>query len=305
MKRWLVLVGGGGKGRWQAGALDALSKAGLLDGLAGIVGTSVGGINACLLGAGLAQGEGTGLLLAGWAAIMADESVYLPGLTAVAAAPLRHVFDDLGLARGFLQGPSPCSTAPLQALVKRFLGGWTTDMVEAKDGLVVRVRAFNYAAGRADTLKGDLAAMVLCTSAIEGVFPRQWGYGDGGAVDNEPLDVALDHGADQVLVVYCGPDGPEERTWPEITVQNGNVQPPSSTGLKDALAVLGGITAANEDLVESAAERAEAVGGVQVVHCYPVADTGSALDFSPRDLLARGRADAVKAIGEARALGWT
>ena len=303
MKRWLVLCGGGGAGRWQAGALDALEQAGLLKGLAGIVGTSVGGLNGCTLAVGLAQGQGAAILKAAWAGIQKDEDVYAPGLTAVVANPELHPLDDLGLGKGFLFGPAACSTDALAAMVTKILGGWTTDQILDRAGLDLCVRALNYGAQRADTLRGDLAAMALATSAIEGIFPRRWGYGDGGAVDNEPLDVALNAGADQVLVVYCGPEDPVPAPRPATVLRVTDTPPAQSTGLKDALAVLGGITATNEDLVDQAAGRAEA-GGVQVIHCFPTASTGSALDFSPRGLYERGLAEAARAISQAKALGW-
>lgn len=303
MNRWVILCGGGGKGRTQAGELDALHGAGLLDGIKGIVGTSVGGINACLLGLGLAQGVGTKIMLDAWAAIKRDEDVYLPGLTELSKAPLQHPLDDLGLAKGFLAGPAPCSTAPLDDLARRILGGMNTIGIEQVTGLKILVRALNYDTHQVDTLFGDLTAMALCTSAIEGVFPRRWGYGDGGAVDNAPIDVALNEGADQILVVYCGPENPPAGQRPKVAVADVQDSRPPSTGLKDALAVLEGITQANEDLVDQAAARAEAQG-VEIIHCFPTFDTGSALDFSPRDLLERGRVEAQRAIQEAIEKGW-
>lgn len=303
MKRWLVLVGGGGCGRWQAGALDALLKAGLLEGLAGIVGTSVGGINACLLAAGLATGEGSDVLKAGWAAIQKDEDVYKPGLTAVMRHPALHPLDEAGLCHGFIFGQAACDTEPLAELAKKFLGTLSTDLVEHSTGIKVRARALSYQAKRADTLKGDLVAMVLATSAIEGVFPRRFGYGDGGAVDNAPIDVALQDGANQVLVVYCGPENFTTGENPEVSLSMTDVPPAPSSGIKDALAVLSAITQLNEDLVDQAADRAEAQG-VQIIHCFPSSDTGSALDFSERGLWDRGQTEAQLAIGQAKALGW-
>lgn len=303
MKRWLVLCGGGGCGRWQAGALDALNQAGLLYGLAGIVGTSVGGLNGCTLAVGLAQGKGVEVLKDAWNQIRQDTDVYAPSLTAVVANPAMHPLDDMGLAKGFLMGPAACSTDALAALVTKILGGWDTDKIISLGGFDLCVRALNYGAQRGDTLRGDLAAMALATSAIEGIFPRRWGYGDGGAVDNEPLDVALNAGADQVLVVYCGPEDPVAAPRPATVLRVSDTPPAQSTGLKDALGVLGAITAMNEDLVDQAAGRAEAAGA-QVVHCFPPSSTGSALDFSPRGLYERGQKEAALAITQAKALGW-
>ena len=302
--RWLVLVGGGGCGRWQAGALDALAQAGLLSDLAGIVGTSVGGINACLLGASLAQGRGAGGVIQAWAAIQKDEDIYKPSLTAILGKWWAHPFDVLGAAKGFLFGPAAVDTTPLADLAHKFLDGWNTDRVQSITGIQVRARALNYSTGVADTLKGDMVAMVLCTSAIEGVFPRRWQYGDGGAVDNCPIDVALANGGQQILVVYCGPEDPLPIEAPEVAVDSTHEDKNGSTGLKDGLAVLSSITQMNETMVDQAATAAELKGLCRVVHCYPTESTGSALDFTERGLLQRGQQEAAKAITEAKALGW-
>lgn len=304
MKRWLVLVGGGGCGRWQAGALTALHEAGLLNGLAGIVGTSVGGLNACVLGMSLASGKGASALKDAWDAIQKDEDIYHPSLAPAIDHPWAHPIDVAELTHGFLFGPGAVNTDALKAIVDKILGGWTTDKIFAAGGPQVFVRALCYRSQRADTLCGDLAMMAMATSAIEGIFPKRYGYGDGGAVDNEPVDVALNEGADQVLVVYCGPENrePGKRT-PTALVDGQEDKGSPSTGLQNAIAVLSGITAANEDLVDQAASRAEAQG-VEIIHCFPKEATGSALDFTERGLWARGVADAEIAIAEAKAKAW-
>ncbi len=301
--RWLVLVGGGGKGPWQAGAIDSLHKAGLLDGLTGIVGTSVGGLNACALGVGLAQGLGTKVLLDAWAHVTKDEDIYKPSITAVQQNPWWHWSDVLGLAKGFLFGRAACSTDPLEGFLRNFLDGWSTERITAAGGPKVFVRALCYNHQRPETLCGDLVPMALATSAIEGVFPRRWGYGDGGAVDNEPVSVALANGAKQILVVFCAPEDPETAGKQSPTVLRDGSDSSKTTGLDDAKAVLGSLVALGEARASEEAERAEA-DGVQVVYCFPPSDTGSSLDFAPRGLLERGRTEAAKAIEDAKNLDW-
>lgn len=302
-KRWLVLVGGGGCGRWQAGALVSLYKAGLLQNLDGIVGTSVGGMNACALAAGMAMSKGPALLEQAWSLIKGDEDVYEPGLTSLMASPWAHPLNAMGATRGFLGGPAACSTDKLAALVGKLLAGWTTERLRQLAQPLLLVRAYSYAEKRGVTLTGDLVAMALATSAIEAVFPRRWGYGDGGAVDNKPIDVALNFNATEILVVYCGPEAPQPFPRPPAMVRTTDAPGDASTGLKDALALLGGITLANEDLVDQAAGRAE-LQGMQVVHCFPASDTGNALDFTERGLWQRGQAEAALAISQAKAKGW-
>jgi predicted acylesterase/phospholipase RssA len=299
MKKWLVLVGGGGCGRWQAGALSSLLDAGLLKDLDGIVGTSVGGLNACCLAASLAQGRGIGVVKEAWDRIGRDEDVYTPSLVSFNWLKPWQFWP---MAAAFLGRPGLCSVDPLRKIVADVMGEWTTDQIEKKTGIKLRTRAFNYRAGREDTLKGRLQDMALSTSAIEVAFPSHKGYGDGGVADNAPMDVAVNAGADRILVVYCSPE-PDKSPRPEI-VLDGSEPELTGTALDNAKTVLASLTSANEDLVDQAA--AEAVrGGCQVVHCFPVSDTGSALDFTPRGLWERGVTEASRAIGEARALGWT
>lgn len=303
MSRWLILVGGGGCGRAQGGALDALESAGLLRGLAGIVGTSVGGLNACALAVGLAQGRGVALVREAWSRIQKDEDVYKPSLTALVARPWAHPLDAMGVAKGFLSGRAACSTEPLEKLVRDLLGGWSTEKIKGLGGPELYTRALSYDRKRAETLCGDLVPMALATSAIEGVFQRRWGYGDGGAVDNEPIGVAVAKGATEILVVFCGPESPNQFTS-SVGMRVADEQDKSSaTGLDDAIATLNGLVDRGEALADEEATRAEKAG-VSVVYCYPEEPTGSALDFTERGLWAMGQMMAKKAIEAAKAKGW-
>ena len=298
----LVLVGGGGCGRVQAGALDALEASGLLHDVSIIVGTSVGGLNGCALAVGLAQKKGVEVLRNAWASITKNSDIYSPDLLADLGHPWLHPIDTAQEIHGFVWGAGALNTDALVRLVKDTLGAWTTDQIQAA-GITLRVRAMHYERNRAETLDGDLAAMALATSAIEGLFPARFGYGDGGAVDNEPIGEALALGAGRILVVFCGPDDPQSDQDPHATVRMADPPPAPRTGLANALATLQGITQRGEALADEAAGRAEAQG-VQVVYCYPKSDTGNALDFTPRDLYSVGLTCAQDAIAQAKALGW-
>jgi predicted acylesterase/phospholipase RssA len=298
-RRWLVLVGGGGCGRWQAGALSALEEAGLLADLDGIVGTSVGGLDACALALGLAQNKGTQVLQEAWGMIQKDEDVYTPGLTHFS---FWNPLDVARLAWNALFKPGLCSSDPLKHIVARIMGEWTSPQIEKACGIKLMVRAFHYALGVEETLQGRLQDMALATSAIEAVFPSHMGYGDGGVMDNAPMDVALAHKARQILVVYCSAERPSNRPRPPVSLP---VPGPATKGtaIQNALDLLGHLTTANEDLVSQAADQAEKKG-VQVVHCFPAASTGSALDFSERGLWQRGREESKTAIAKAEAFRW-
>lgn len=300
-QRWLVLVGGGACGRWSAGALKALHFAGLLDGLAGIVGTSVGGLNACVLALGMAQGRGTDLLEQCWANIQQDQDIYTPSLMAMQASPWLSAFIIAGVAKNFVWGPGALDRSELEALTLKVLGDMTTGGIKTATGMDLLVRAYNYKAGQVHSLQGSLRDMALATSAIEGVFPSWQGYGDGGVQDNAPIDVALARGAKQIMVVYCGPDDPKATDDPIILGPVG--QQTHTTGLANILDVAQNITKDNEALVAQAAAAAQA-NGVQLIECYPASDTGNFLDFRERGLWARGITEAGPAIAAAKAMGW-
>ena len=299
----LVLVGGGGCGRVEAGAFEALEASGLLHDLKVLVGTSVGGLNACAYAAGRAQGKGVEVLKNAWASISKNTDIYSPDLLADLGHPWLHPIDTAQEIHGFVWGAGALNTDALASVVKEALGVWTTDQILASTGITLRVRAMHYERNRAETLDGDLAAMALATSAIEGIFPARFGYGDGGAVDNEPIDTALGLGAGRILVVFCGPEDPTSNEDPKATVRLSDPPPAPRTGLANALATLQGITQRGEALADEAASRAEAQG-VEVIYCYPKVDTGNALDFSPRGLYEIGQKAAEDAIAQAKALGW-
>lgn len=301
IKRWLVLVGGGALGRWQAAACYALWKAGLLEGLAGIVGTSVGGLDACVISAGMVQGRGLDLLQQCWANIQADSDIYTPGVTQLLDHPFLNVLTLMGAARSFAWGPGALDRSPLEKLTLNALGDLTTDQVRAKTGIELLVRAYDYKAGQVRSLQGSLRDMALATSAIEGAFPSWQGFGDGGASDNAPIDVALARGANQIMVVYCAPDDPRAPDDPYIIGPVGAQT--HGTGLNNVLRLMQNITKANEAIVAQQAQAAIAQG-LQLVECYPPTDTGNFLDFRERGLWARGLAESAPAIAAAKALGW-
>ena len=303
-KRWAVLVGGGGCGLVSAASADVLHQAGLLDGLEGIVGTSVGGLNGCMLAVGLAQGLGAGPLLEAWHKIKGNGDIYTPDLAAAVAHPWAHPIDDAVMTDGFFRGPAACKVDPLVKLVTEYLGGWSTEKVQAADGPLTLTRAVSPDGLRAQTLRGDFVPMALGTSAIPAVFPPQWGRTDGGAVDNEPIDVALAMGAEEIIVLFCGPEDPASSANDDpVTVRVTDPEPPAITGFQNCLRQMQGLTQRGESLADQAATRAEAAG-VKVLWVYPRKDTGSALDFEPGNREALGVEAGQLALQDARALGW-
>ena len=300
MNKWLVLVGGGACGEWSAGAVSALWDAGVLNDLTGIVGTSVGGLNACALAHGIAQKRGYAVLKEAWDRIQNDECIYTPSIKNMNAS---HPFNLLSAGKNFMWGTGLFSTDPLRALAKDIFGNVTSKDIEQACGLKLLVRAFNYEAGVVHSLNGKLFDMAIATSAIEGAFPSHLGYGDGGAGDNCPIDVALNYGADQIVVIYTGPEMPEPLREPIWLDCDNRGDAKRYTGLEAVKEVAEHLVGANEDLIDQAAQRAIAQG-VQIVDCYPAAPTGDVLDFTKRGLWERGHDEAFPAIAAAQIFGW-
>jgi predicted acylesterase/phospholipase RssA len=280
--------------------LDTLYKAGLLNNLAGIVGTSVGGLNACALAAGLYSARGTAVLAEAWGRITQDTDVYTPSATEILERPLAHIADAVGCVRSLFTTPSAFSSEPLQGLVSEVFGDLTTEEIEKVTGIKLRVRACK--AKSVDTLYGRLKDMALCTSAIEGVFPPHLGYSDGGAVDNAPIGYALDQGAEQVIVVYCGPEDSSKPTE-DVRVGPETPVPSTDTGIKLLLDYLQGVVERGESDADREAQDARE-RGVEIIDCYPPEQTGSSLDFRPRGLWERGQAEGNQAVLVAQNLGW-
>jgi predicted acylesterase/phospholipase RssA len=294
MKLGLVLVGGGACGEFQAGALYSLWHAGIIDRAEIIVGTSVGGLNACILAKGLLMGHGAEELKTQWAKITKNSDVFTPDIS---GAWWRNAFTYLGIAKDFFTGPAAFDNAPLRKRVNEALGESYTDDLKGKQ---IAVRAYHYGSGCVHTLQGRLQDMALCTSAIEGVFPAHLGYGDGGAGDNAPIDTAIELGATHVLIIYCGPEGVFDGVKIR-RVEKSTPNPPQTTGLKNVLTVAQHITQANEDLVWNAAQ---AHDGVDFIHVFPNEDTGNFLDFKKRGLWELGEEYGMQAVLQMQSMGW-
>ena len=278
----IVCVGGGAKGRWQAGALFALHELGYAEAASILVGTSVGGLNACALAMSMAQGLGADLLRDAWSKIKANSDVYYPDMPP-AGLPLtlpRY----LGALRSFIWGESLCDTEALGRLCQWVFAEDTADQVKSATGQDVYTRAFNYVTGQAETLGGSmkLKDMARATSAIEGVFPDHMingqPYGDGGLLDNQPVDIAIEKGATHVIVVYCAPDGSPKDPGQDDSKNR-------VTGMARALRAMDRAIASHEDEVWA---RCAAHPEVKFMPIYPAMDTGPVLDFTNQRLFQDG-----------------
>jgi predicted acylesterase/phospholipase RssA len=287
MKLWVVLVGGGACGEYQAGVIKKIEDQGWLPFIDGIVGTSVGGLNGSILAKGIADGVGAKYLETCWLKdVLRDEDVFVPAIPDSGWQMLNPITGVrvANMARRFVFDEAALDSAPLHKLIDRYMGKTTTFDVFEKTGIQLYARAYNYEAGCVHTLEDQLADISKATSAIEGAFKPWKGYGDGGVGDNAPIMVAVKHGATHVIVIYTGPETIAPKNDP-VRLNDSTPTPKKTTGLKNILNVAGHLTSSNEDLVWEACQNTP---GVEFAHVYSSTDNGSFLDFKKRGLWKKG-----------------
>jgi NTE family protein len=188
-KRALVLSGGGARGAYQVGVLQALAELGIEFDMA--FGTSVGGINAAFY----AQGKLTELADI-WCSISATDVFRLPTMN-----QLRHLL--IGHRWGLLD------TGPLEELLYREMdlekfkssrtkvGFITTDLCTLETRII----------STADiTSRRHLVDTLMASSALPILFPARHVNGegfwiDGGLVRNTPMQAAINMGAKEIYIV--------------------------------------------------------------------------------------------------------
>ena len=206
----LVLSGGGARGLAHVGVLKVLEELRVpIDVIAGTsMGAIVGGLYASGLGADELERE---LLKVQWADVFANR-VARPLLSQrrkeedFEISPLV----ELGLREGELRTPnSAVSGRGLESLLRRFT--LPVRDVQRFDKLPIPFRAVatDMETGRAKILaSGDLALALRSSMSVPGIFPPiEWEgqvLGDGGLVNNLPIDVARSLGAELLIVVNVG-----------------------------------------------------------------------------------------------------
>lgn len=189
-----VLPGGGVMGAIQVGQLEALLGAGIVPDL--VVGTSVGALNGAALAADPTP-TGIASLRDVWLSLRSED--IFPGAR---AARIWHVLrNDDHLHRN----------DGVRALIDKVPAGSFEELQ-----LPLHVCAANLRTGREHWFEhGPLAAAVLASTAIPGVFPPVAVDGevfvDGGVVNNVPISRAVELGAATIYVLPCGTATPLQR----------------------------------------------------------------------------------------------
>jgi len=183
-----VLSGGGSLGAVQVGMMLALAERAIVPDL--LVGTSVGALNAAYL-AGDPSHSGARRLGELWSSLRRRDVFPLRGTAALRALAGRrdHLLDDAPLRR-LVAAHVPYSRlehAPWPVAVV------TTDVTTGMEVVLA---------------EGDTVDAVVASASLPGVFPPvQVGdhvLTDGGVVNHTPITVALELGADRVVVLPTG-----------------------------------------------------------------------------------------------------
>ncbi len=206
----LVLSGGGARGFAHVGILKALEAAQVPVDM--VVGTSMGAIIGGLYASGMSADELEREILG------VDWSGMFQSRPPRQALPHRQKEEDFEfspvLQVGFRDGEfrlpqGAVSSNALELLLRRYT--LHTRHLPDFDSLPIPFRAVatDMETGQAVVLdQGDLAAALRASMSVPGVFtPLEWNgriLGDGGLVNNLPVDVARELGADAVLAVNIG-----------------------------------------------------------------------------------------------------
>lgn len=231
----LVLCGGGAKGAAHIGALKVLEEANVPIDM--IVGTSIGGLVGGLYAMGYSAAELDSIVSGcDWKYLLSDNSYSRRDESFDARS-----MDAKYLVRVPFYGMSAAkSESPISRLPSGFIGG--QNVLNFLNGLAMQYRgniefknlpvpfacvATDLSTGEAVVLdRGELTMAMRATMAIPGVFSPVEIDGrvlvDGGVVNNFPVDVARNMGADIVIGVDIKNDAPsadELRAMPQVFMQ--------------------------------------------------------------------------------------
>jgi len=319
----IVLCGGGGAGRWQAGVLAALAQQGVIERARVISGTSVGGINTGIFGLyGLTQGATSSLnpcptprwhqAVDVWESITKNSDGYKGDLTSLPG--------QIGSGVGLLAG-SDCllNPDPLHQKIDNIFGSLDMEAVSEISGVHLMISAmdlnsqleeFYTSFGPDRSMK--ISEAIKRTSALPVVFKSQPGkdsahpnavhwHVDGGLAANNPF-LALNTynrnfpGAQvkKVIIVYCYPD---ITTDIGISTSTANDNTEYRMARDVALRSLGAVMNGQEQMAESVIIDKVKEAGWDVLALYPKNAPCDAINFSKTILLQEGYDYAVAGKG--------
>ena len=204
MKRALVLSGGGSRGAYECGAWQALRELNVR--LDGVYGTSIGALNAALV----AQGDLE-------AAVELWNTISIRQIVAVDEDEDFNVESMLSRKRDIIPfllenaHNFRMDVSPLEALMHQRLDEGRVRSSGMQLGMMLtRVPQFSGREVRlAEIPQGQLADYLLASASCFPVFPMKEidgeKYMDGGYVDNMPIAMAIEDGAEEIIAVDIHP----------------------------------------------------------------------------------------------------
>lgn len=200
----LVLGGGGAKGAYEIGAIEALSELGIEAG--SVYGTSIGALNAAMY----AQGD-LPKAQALWDSLRLDD-LLTPESMAL-ADDAESLFDHPERLLEFITRHAQkkgVDTAPLRRLLAAHVDEAKIRRSPVHFGLVTtRFPSMQMVEKRLEDMEpGSLCDWLMASCACFPVFPMvhigEERYMDGGFCDNVPVEMAVRSGAKHIIAIDCG-----------------------------------------------------------------------------------------------------
>lgn len=200
----LVLGGGGAKGAYEIGAIEALESLGVRAG--SVYGTSVGALNAAMYAQGRME-QAAAL----WAELKLEDLVTAESLAQ--AEQMENLFNQSDKLLEFLTRSlqqKPPDVTPYVRLLERYVDEDALRRSKIRFGLVAtRFPTLSRAEKRIDEMEpGSVHSWLLASSAFFPVFPiaaiGEERYVDGGFTDNVPVGMAIREGARHIIALDIG-----------------------------------------------------------------------------------------------------
>ena len=215
----LVLGGGGAKGAYEIGVIDALEELGIRAG--SVYGVSIGALNAAMY----AQ-ERTGEARALWDSLTVSDIVSEED--AALAEEAETMFDRADKLLEFITRNAHhkgLDTTPMERILERFVSEDALRASSIRFGLVAtRFPSLTMVQKRLEDMEpGSVHSWLMASAACYPAFPmRAIGnerYIDGGFCDNTPVDMAVRAGARHIIAVDIGkhPSHTQYAARPNIT----------------------------------------------------------------------------------------
>lgn len=207
-KYGLVLAGGGAKGAYQIGALQALKEMGVLDNVIAVAGNSIGSVNmSLLLGADLDKAKGL------WSNVVPEDFVDIDIDKPVSVPFVDGVFSREGMIRLLSENVDFAKISALDIPVYITVAEAThdADIMKAK---YVKVNGLS---------SEEILKYVIASSAIPVMYSSvsvgEGRYMDGGFVDNTPVRPVYDGGVKDIIVISNDSEYvPEKDKFPEANL---------------------------------------------------------------------------------------